>query len=210
MKAVEAATMIQNLNRTEGHVKNNIFLAVVPSYDNRLAITQKLHRCEAKRSPLVRVNWTHLDDLHVTLGYIADVALNDIRTIALGFSSISQFAPIMANSEEIKMYGNAIVLRLEPLHQFLAIHKKMNQKLGEISENRYQFLVKRHFDPHLTLGRVRNWQVLNQIHKQQFLSLIKEQFQTLSFLTQQAALMHHVGETAVPAYQAIQKYILNG
>lgn len=191
-------------------MKKNIFLAALPSYDNRLAITQKLLGCEAKRSPLIRVNWTHIDDLHITLGYIANVDLNDIRNIALGFSPISQFAPIMANAEEIRIYGNAIVLRLEPQHRFLAIHKKMNQKLAEVSQNRYAFLVKKHFDPHLTIGRVKNWQVLNPIHKQQFMSLIKEQFQTLSFLIQQAALLHHVGEAAVPTYQAIQKYSFNG
>jgi 2'-5' RNA ligase len=189
-------------------MKNNIFLAAIPSYDNCLGLTQKLLNCEAKRSPLVRVNWTHIDDLHVTLGYIERVDSADLRSIVVGFSSISQFTPLMANAEEIRIYGNAIVMRLEPLHRFLTIHKKMNQKLVEVSENRYHFFEKRHYDPHLTLGRVRNWQVLNPQHKEQFLNLIKEQFQGQSFLIQQAALMYSLGENKVPTYGTIHKYNL--
>lgn len=191
-------------------MKTNIFLAALPTYDNRLALTQKISVCEAKRSPLVRVQWTHTQDLHITLGFIAAVHQTDLRNIASGMSSISQTGPLMANVEEIKLYGNAIVLRLEPYQQFLAIHKKMNLKLMEITQSQYQFQVKGRFDPHLTIGRLRNVNALNPLHKHQFLTMLEEQFRGYSFLIQQAALLHRTSEHSISAYQSIQLYPLHG
>lgn len=191
-------------------MKTNIFLAALPSYDNRLLLTQKIHVCEAKRSPLVRIQWTHINDLHVTIGFIPAVNEADLRLIALGMSSVSQTAPFMANAEEIRVYGNAVVLRIEPYHQLLSIHKKMNHKLQEATQNQYQFQVKGRFDPHITIGRLRNLNALNPLHKHQFINLIGEQFKATSFLIQQAALMRHLPDNAVPAYQTIQLYPLRG
>lgn len=191
-------------------MKTNIFLAALPSHDNRMVIAQKILACETKRSPLAKVQWTHTQDLHLTLGYIADVPENDVRKIALEMSGIAQNAPFMANVEDIKIYGNAIVLRCEPYHRFLAIHKKMNQKLQESTNNRYQFDSKKRYDAHLTIGRIRNVKVLNPLHMQQLLSLVQEQFRGCTFLIQQAALMRRVRENAIPAYQTIQLYRLTG
>lgn len=191
-------------------MKTNIFLGALPSYDNRLALTQKIYACEAKRSPLVRVQWTHTNDLHVTLGFIPSVEEVDFRKIALGMTAISQSPPLMANVEEVRVYGNAIVLRIEPYQQLLNIHKKMNVKLIEISNHQYHFQVKARFDPHLTIGRIRNVYALNPLHKQQFINLVEEQFRMNAFLIQQAALMRRMPENTTPAYQVIQLYSLRG
>jgi 2'-5' RNA ligase len=185
-----------------------MFLAVLPSNDNRMILSQKISACEAKRSPLVKVDWTHMQDLHVTLGYIQNVDDTDVRAVTLGMVAVSQTSPFMCNVEEIRVYGNAVVLRLEPYQQLLTIHKKMNQKLMEVSEGRYQFSVKGRFDPHLTVGRIRNLRALNPLHKHQFMSLIEEQFRSTSFLIQQAALLRRMPESATPAYQNIQLYTL--
>ena len=189
-------------------MKTNIFLAALPTYDNRLTLTQKISLCEAKRSPLVRVQWTHTNDLHITIGYIPAVQVADLRTIAVGMSNVSQASPFMANIEEIKLYGTAIVLRLEPYQQLLTIHKKMNLKLMEVTQSQYQFQVKGRFDPHLTIGRLRNINALNPLHKHQFLNMITEQFKGYSFLIQQAALLRRASEHSTPAYQSIQLYPL--
>ncbi|MBS0287467.1 MAG: 2'-5' RNA ligase family protein [Proteobacteria bacterium] len=189
-------------------MKFNIFLAALPSHDNRMVMTQKILSCETKRSPLARIHWTHTQDLHVTLGFIPNVIETDIRSIALAMSTISQQSPFMANVEAVHGYGNAIVLKIEPYQQLLNIHKKMHQKLVEATEDKYHFDTKHRFSPHITIGRVQNLAALNQAHKQQLLSLIQEQFSGYSFLIQQAALLRRLPEKATPSYQNIQLYNL--
>jgi 2'-5' RNA ligase len=191
-------------------LKSNIFIALLPSHDNRLSVTQKIHACEAKRSALVKVQWTPINDLHFTLGYIRSVDEKDIRLISMGMSLLSQTIPFMASGEEIRLYGNAIVLRLEPYQNLLAIHKKLNQKLIELSENQYHFDVKGRFDPHLTLGRIKNLPALNPLHRQQFLSLLSEQIKSPSFLIQQGALLRRNAENVTPGYQILHLYPLRG
>lgn len=188
-------------------MKTNLFLAALPRHDNRQTITQKISACEAKRSPLVKVQWTHTEDLHITLGFIADVEPKDFRTIALGFMPVTQNAPIMAHVEGIRLYGNAIVLQVGPIQPLQSIHRKMHQRLLECSEHRYDFLMDKRFDPHLTIGRIRNLRDLNPLHKEQLLGLIEAQFRSMSFLIQQAALLKHTQETAVPSYQVLQQYL---
>jgi 2'-5' RNA ligase len=187
-------------------VKTSIFLAALPSHDNRMIIANKILACETKRSPLAKVQWTHTQDLHLTLGFIAGVEESDLRKVALDLASVSQNAPFMANVEEIKIYGSAIVLRCEPYHRFLAIHKKMNQKMIEGSSGRYQFESKKRYDSHLTIGRIKNLNSLNALHLQQLLGLIQEQFRSCSFLIQQCALMRRIAENTAPSYQSIQLY----
>ncbi len=189
-------------------MKTNIFLAMLPGHDNRLALAQKILACEAKRSPLARVHWTNTNDLHITLGYIAEVNESDIRAIALGMSTVSQNSALMGTAEVVKLYGNAIVLKIEPYQMLAAIHKKMNQKLLEVTNQQYHFEAKHRFDPHLTIGRIQNVQALNPLHKQQLLSLIETQFRGYSFLIQQAALMRRLPEKATSPYQSIQLYNL--
>jgi 2'-5' RNA ligase len=183
---------------------------MLPSYDNRRTLTEKILACETKRSPLVRVQWTHTNDLHITLGFIAGVDEAAFRTIANGLLPVTQSRPFMANVEEIRLYGNAIVLRVEPYQQLLNIHKKMNEKLEEVSNKLYQFESKKRFDPHLTVGRIKNLAALNPLHKHQLMTLVQEQFRGYSFLIQQAALLRRLPENATPAYQSIQLYTLQG
>jgi 2'-5' RNA ligase len=189
-------------------MKTNIFLALLPGHDNRLALAQKILACEAKRSPLARINWTNNNDLHITLGYIPEVNESDIRAIALGMSIISQSSALMASGEQVKLYGNAIVLKIEPYQVLSTLNKKMNQKLIEITNQQYHFEAKHRFDPHLTIGRIQNLQALSALHKEQLISLIETQFTGYSFLIQQAALMRRLPEKATSPYQSIQLYNL--
>ncbi len=191
-------------------MKTSLFLAALPSFDNRMVIANKILACETKRSPLAKIQWTHTQDLHLTLGFITGVEESDLRKVALDLASISQNAPFMANVEEIKIYGSAIVLRCEPYHRFLAMHKKMNQKLNEGSNGQYQFESTKRYDSHMTIGRIRNLNALNPMHLQQLLGLIQEQFRSCSFLIQQCALMRRIAENTVPTYQSIQLYRFTG
>lgn len=188
----------------------NLFLAALPNHDNRMVIAQKILACEARRSPLAKIAWTHAQDLHLTLGYISQVQESDVRRIAMDLNSVSQDAPFLATVDEIKIYGSAIVLRCEPYHRFLAIHKKMNHKLAAGSDNRYQFEANKKYDAHLTLGRIRNAKALNPLHVQQLLGLIQEQFRNCTFLIQQCALMRRIADNTAPYYQSIQLYRLIG
>lgn len=191
-------------------MKANIFLAALPAHDTRRSLTQKMDACEAKRSPLIRLQWTHTQDLHVTIGFIPLVDQSDLRMVALALAEISKTSLFMVNFGSIKLYGNALVLCLEPYHSFANLHKKMNQKLQEGTSERYQFDTSKRYMPHMTLGRIRNIQAINALHKQQLISLMEEQFQSTTMTIQQAALMRHVSETGGPVYQTLQLYPFRG
>lgn len=173
-----------------------------------MVMTQKILSCETKRSPLARIHWTHTQDLHATLGFVHQVNETDIRNIALAMNSVEQNSPIMATVDEVRGFGNAIVLKIGPYQQLFNIHKKLNQKLTELTQNQYQFDAKHRFSPHITIGRVQNLAALNQQHKHQLLNLIQEQFSGYSFLIQQLALLRRGPEKAIPVYQNIQLYTL--
>ncbi len=194
----------------EAHLKANLFLAALPGQDNRMSLVQKMDRCEAKRSPLIKLQWTHAQDLHVTLGYIAGVEPKDFRLIALAMTSVTEASRFMTNFGSIKLYGSALVLCLEPYHSFFNLHKKMNQKLQEASVQKYQFETSKRYVPHITLGRIRNAQSVNELHKQQFISLAEEQFRDTPLLFQQAGLMQRVSEGHGPIYQTLQVYPFRG
>lgn len=185
-----------------------IFLAALPSFENNLQLTEKISACEAKRSPLVKIQWTHAQDLHITLGYIPGIAEKDISIVAMSMASISQISSFMAQVGEVKLYGNAIVLRMHPYPRFLNIHDKMQQKLLAISNHQYQFDMQHKYDPHLTVGRIKNMAAINAAHKMQLLNLIAEKLRSFSFLIQQAALMRRVPENTIPVYEKIKLYTL--
>lgn len=187
-------------------MKANIFLAALPGQENRLTLIQKMDQCEARRSPLIKLQWTHAQDLHVTLGYIAEVEQKDFRIIVTALHSVTESSRFMANFGAIKLYGGAVILSLEPYHSFFNLHKKMNQKLQEASQQKYQFETGKRYMPHITLARIRNVQALNELHKQQFISLVEEQFREMPLLIQQAALMRRIGEGNGPIYQTLHLY----
>lgn len=191
-------------------MKTNVFLAALPRQDNRITLAQKMDICEAKRSPLIRLQWTHMQDLHVTLGFLANVEDKDLRMVALAMGSVSEASLFMASFGAIKLYGTALVLALEPYHSFFNLHKKVNQKLQEATDHRYHFETNRRFSPHMTLARVRNISALNALHKQQLISLVEEQFGQITLLIQQAALMRNISEGPGPVYQALQLYPFRG
>jgi len=186
----------------------NISLAAFPSHDNRAMLTHKIDICEAKRSPLVKVQWSQSNDFHVMVGVIPDVQNKDIRAISLSMTSVSQVPPFMATVEKVRLYGNAIVLCVEPYQQFLKIHQKMDSKLKEATLNRYQFHLKGRFDPYMIVGRIKNLRDLNLAHKQDFMNLVEEQLRSFAFLIQQAALLLRLPESSTPAYQTIQLFNL--
>ncbi|MFI4938195.1 MAG: 2'-5' RNA ligase family protein [Candidatus Berkiellales bacterium] len=189
-------------------MESNVFLAALISHDNRVIITQKIHACEAKRSPLIRVQWTPTNDLHVTLGFIGSVEEKDIRTIAVGLSTASHNASFMANVGSIRLYGSAIVLRMEPYHVFYKIHQQMQQKLIENTQQKYQFDTRKRYDPHVTIGRIRNLRDVNAFHKQQLLSMIEDQFRACTVMIQQAALLRRLPQESGDNYQTLQLYTL--
>lgn len=186
----------------------NLFLAALPSHDNLMKITQMISVCEAKRSPLVKVQWTHAQDLHVTLGFIEQVAPSDVRNVALSFMPITQNAPFMAHVEGIRLYGNAIVCQTGPVERFQSIHRKMLHALQEYTNQQYGFLKDKRYTPHLTIGRIRNLKALNPRHREELLSLIGDQFAQYGFLIQQAALLQHTPQPAIPRYEVLQQYLL--
>jgi hypothetical protein len=191
-------------------MNTDLFLSVFPSHDNRVVLTQKISQCEARRPPLVKVQWTPTSELFVHIGHILNVQEKDLRMVALALSSVMQMRPFMANGEEIKLYGSAIVLRVEPFDALQRIHKTMNHKIQEASNNQYQFHLKGRFDAYLLLGRIKNLNLLSETHKTQLIQLLSQAFHGYSFLIQQAGLVQRLPDKTKSEYQVIQQYPFRG
>lgn len=190
-------------------MKINLFIAAVPSHDNRQLIAQKIHQCEAKRSSQIRINWTYLTDLHITLGFLADVDIRDVQTLAQGFALVKETTKFLATIKDVRIYGNAIVLRLEPQQIFLGILKKLKTQLQTLLDNKYQFREHSRFDPHITIGHIQSPRTLSALQQHQLTSMITEPFVNMSILVQQAALMQRIQNNtnqSVQVYQALQAY----
>lgn len=193
-------------------MKVNIFFAAVPNHDNRQLLTQKILQCEAKRSSQLRIDWSHLTDLHITLGYLSGVEDTDLRAIAQSFLFLNQTTKFLATIKDVRIFGNAIVLRMEPYQTFLGLFKKMKQQLQNTLENKYQFKEHDRFDAHITIGRIQTPRTLTNTQKLQLCNIVGEQFVNTTIVIQQVALMQripdHLAKNAKSAqqYQALQGY----
>ena len=192
-------------------MKINLFIAAVPSHDNRQLIAQKIHQCEAKRSSQIRINWTYLTDLHVTMGFLSGVETNDAQALAQGFTILKDTTKFLATVKDVRIYGNAIVLRLEPYQTFLGLFKKLKNQLQTVLDNKYHFKEHARFDAHLTIGRIQSPRVLNTTQQYQLTAMISEQFVNASFLIQQTALMQRIPENIAKMSKSAQVYqVLQG
>lgn len=190
-------------------MKINLFIAAVPSHDNRQLIAQKIHQCEAKRSSQIRINWAYLTDLHMTLGFLADVDIPDVPALAQGFTLIKETPKFLATIKDVRIYGNALVLRLEPQQIFLGIFKKLKTQLQTLLDNKYQFKEHARFDPHITIGHIQSPRTLSTLQQHQLVSMIAEPFVNMPILVQQAALMQRIQNNtsqSAQVYQTLQAY----
>lgn len=189
----------------------NIFFAAVPNPDNRQLLSQKILQCEIKRSPQLKIDWSHLTDLHITLGYLSNVQDIDLRAIAQNFLFLNQTSKFLATIKDVRIFGNSIVLRMEPYQTFLGLFKKMKQQLQVTLQNKYQFKEHARFDAHITIGRIQAPRVLTPQQKLQLCNIVAEQFANTTILIQQVALMqripaHLVRNAKSAQYQALQGY----
>lgn len=198
---------------TQDNKKTNVFVAMLPSHDHRQQITQKIYACEAKRSSQLRIHWTFITDLHATLGFLSGIEIPDIQTLSRSFQYLTQATKFMATVKDVRIYGNAIVLRLEPYQTFLGLHQKLKQALQGYQDGKYHLKEQTRYDPHLTIGRIHYPRMLNDKLKHQLVSMISEPFTNTSLLIQQAALMQrlptHVLKTSnsPQTYQVLQGYM---
>lgn len=192
-------------------MKSNLFLALLPNHVDCQLLTQKLTNYEANLLSPMEVQWVHEHDLHITLGYIHSVKKIDYSHIANCFSNIAFYAAFVASTTSIKLYGNAITLSLTPLQPFVELHKEMKQKLIEGTQNQYRFDTHKGYEPHITIGKIRNLAKHQCTQKQTLIQRLQPIFQSTNLRIQQAALLHRVREgPLVPVYQALQVYRFKG
>lgn len=193
-------------------MKRNIFIAAIPSPDHRQLITQKISQCEAKRHSGIRIQWTHLQDLHITIGFLPGVFDKDIQALAMCFQCITSSSKFLASVKDVRIFGNAVVLRLEPYQSFLNLFKKLKQQLQNTLDGKYHFKEHNRFEAHLTIGRIKSPKTMSHAQRHQLTSMIDEQFQNVSIMIQQGALCHRLPEeyikkaSSAQVYQAIQGY----
>lgn len=192
-------------------MKRNIFIAVLPSHDHRQLITQHIHQCEAKRHSGIRIKWTYTSDLHITLGFLPKVEEKAIPVIAQCFQPMTKFTKFMANVKDVRIFGNAIVLRLEPYQTFLNLFKTLKTQLQTVADGQYHFTEHARFEAHLTIGRIKSPHVLGSVQKQQLITMVAEQFVRISFLIQQGALMQRLPDDILKQMKSAQVYdVLKG
>lgn len=193
-------------------MSNNIFIAAVPSYDHKQLIMQRILNCETKRSSQLRIDWTNLADLHITLGFLPSVDPADFQAIAQSFAVLTQSTKFISQVKDVRIFGNAIVLRLEPLQNFLVLYRKLKHQLQEVLTGKYAFKEHGRFEAHLTVGRIKSPRVLTHMQKAQLITTVSEQFVNTTFLVQQASLMQRIPETfsskakSSQVYQVLQGY----
>lgn len=170
---------------------------------------QKIYACEAKRPSMIKINWAHLQDLHVTIAYIRGVADTDTRLLGTHFLTLAKNASFMARVTQVKLYGSALVLCLDPYNKFHAMHKLIKVGLKDCFEGKYSLEDNKRFDPHMTIGRLLPGPHIGPQQKFQFTNMIQEQFANFGFMVQQAGLMRRKKENTLPHYELLHPYNLS-
>ena len=134
------------------------FIAIELSDEARSVLTDLQNRLKAVVPPKT-VRWTAPDNIHLTLHFLGDVALNDVEQVGdivrVVGSNCQPFTLTLTglgcfpNSRRPRILWAGIGGKTKPL---LALHRNLSEQLNMIG-----FIPEaRAYSPHLTIGRVRN------------------------------------------------------
>lgn len=147
------------------------FIAVEIAASDKLKQDFELIRYRLR---LERVNWVHIENLHITLNFLGDTIEESLPEIIRSVESITnKYAPVDMVLRSFGVFKN---LR-EP--RVIWIGCTSNPELGQVKKELDQCLSSfgfepdtREFSPHLTLGRVKEIRQLNQLA--QLITLFRE------------------------------------
>ncbi len=157
------------LSRFKVMQKHRIFIAInLPeNIRNRLVREQEETKKLFESSPEV-VRWTKADNLHITLEFIGYVNNDDIMEIFnIAKRVTSKKAPFLVNLNKIcygpldKKNPRMVWVIGEKSKEFASLRDDLEEALSLSPENRQNLLAEgreRKFSPHITLGRIRQWE----------------------------------------------------
>ena len=133
------------------------FIAIELSDEARLALTALQNRLKAV-SPDDTVRWTALENIHLTLHFLGDVAVTDLEKVAAalqsGASGISPFSLTLGglgcfpNMRRPRIVWTGVLGETKTL---LELHHRLGERLKTLGFT----LEARPYSPHLTIGRVK-------------------------------------------------------
>lgn len=179
----------------------NAFFAVVPPPKQKLELSRGI---AAIGNHLADISWVQVDDLHVTLGYIADFELEDLPTFLRCFDFLTDLKPIKCTIASVEFFGSAICLLLEPVGELDSIHQQLIHKLRNFKAAKYRFKLHDKFRPHLTIGRVKRKHPISQHEKDAVIESLSQALIGKVVSLTEKCLMARV-ETSQP-YQRLHQY----
>lgn len=133
-------------------MSHNAFLAVVPSDSTKLEIKQKLRL----PFPPDQVRWVRQHNLHLTLGYIHNLAREDRKPLVQAFTSLSQLHAfkVLIRRPVVLGTGNTLCGLIEPSDELQKLREECS-KLLERLQGRYSFDQTYAFLPHVKVQSIR-------------------------------------------------------
>src|SRR3990172_8539471 len=186
--------------------KTNIFLATVPVPTAAQKMHMILEQCQEKLSSRYKIKWTHPSDLHITIGYIRNILVSDIKRVVDMMSIATLHQSFSVTLGDLRLYGNALAFKIAPIEPLRDIHVRLNAQLEHLTQNRYHFDHKGRFEPHLTIARLQNNRPLPPPAKHVLFSLVKTPFHRFEFLINQVAVMQSNPQENGARYSILRRY----
>lgn len=153
--------------------------------------------------------WTHRDDLHVTLKFLGPVSSDALKQIDQTLTPIQHMAPISVQTGDLGTFGHPS----SPRVLWIGVDKKA--ELLEI-QKRIEKLVlpygfpkdKRLFHPHITIAK--KWDVEQKVENEDFLELQNKYKGQKHVLHVDKIILYRVQPKRLPKYESVQIYELSG
>lgn len=153
--------------------------------------------------------WTHRDDLHVTLKFLGPLSSELLRKLDRTLTSIQHMSPFSVQTGDLGTFGQPT----SPRVLWIGVDKKAEllelQKRIEKLILPYGFLkVKRLFFPHITIAK--KWDIKQKIKNNDFLALQNKYKNQKHVLYVNKIVLYRVQPKCLPKYEKVQIYELSG
>ncbi|HEY4600217.1 MAG TPA: RNA 2',3'-cyclic phosphodiesterase [Cerasibacillus sp.] len=182
------------------------FIAVPLSHELKQIYTSWQSEC---RKILPYRNWTHPDDLHVTLKFLGPVSEDTITQITYELNDLRHVTPFSVETGELGTFGHSN----SPRVLWVGVDRKKElidlQKRVEESVLPYGFpKEKRQFRPHITLGK--KWNHHEIVENQLLARLLKQYTGYKQSLYIDNIVLYRIQPKRSPKYVGVQIYELSG
>jgi 2'-5' RNA ligase len=147
-------------------------------------------------------------DLHLTLGYLRGIMLNDVQAIENCFDFLTEEPTILTQIGSLSVFGHGKYLGIilnDSQKNLLKLRTKANSRLKETLP--YSFDARSLFTPHVSIQRFSPGLLASFQHKMQK-DFIAQPLTIKPFLIETLALMTRDGDRETGSYRIIKQYKL--